>query len=272
MQTNNTQKFTGKAHLYQQARPAYAQALLNYLADHFGLGPHCLVADFGSGTGIFTRQLLEKGAIVFAVEPNADMRATAEALLQGEHGFISVSGTEAQSGLPAGSIDLVTAAQAFHWFNVPAFASECQRILRPGGKVALIWNMRLDSLEIHQENARIFQKYCPNFHGFSGGIAKREEEIRQFFSGELQTLRFDNPILYDRQSFITRALSASYSLTDGDANFAAYLAELDALFNRYAVNDRLTLPNETVAYLGSLHQPGRVASQVQIRPATVEDA
>jgi len=96
---DNTQKFSGKADVYQQARPNYAQALLDFIAQTWGIGEGSLVADVGSGTGIFTRQLLGLGAKVFAVEPNADMRAKAEELLGENPNFVSVVGTAEQTTL-----------------------------------------------------------------------------------------------------------------------------------------------------------------------------
>ena len=91
---DNTQKFSGKADVYQQARPNYAQAMLDFIASKWQIGEGSLVADVGSGTGIFTRQLLGLGAKVYAVEPNADMRAMAERLLGGNPNFVSVIGDE----------------------------------------------------------------------------------------------------------------------------------------------------------------------------------
>src|SRR5688572_11749971 len=111
-----TGRFTHRADAYVKSRPSYPAGLFDVLRDECGLGPSSVVADLGSGTGIFTRLLLERGATVHAVEPNDDMRGEAERTLASEPRFHSVKGTAEATTLAAGSIHLVTAAQAFHWF------------------------------------------------------------------------------------------------------------------------------------------------------------
>ncbi len=245
---DNTHKFSGKAEVYQRARPSYAKELLDFIAQSWQIGTGSRVADIGSGTGILTRQLLGLGATVYAVEPNADMRAKAEELL-GEHpNFVSVIGTAEQTTLPDHSVHLVTAAAAFHWFDPERFKQECKRILLPGAPVALIWNKARLSSEINLGRESIFRKYCPNFKGFSGGNDNEDKIKRAFFNGDLQERRFPNPLVYDRQTFVNRALSASYSLIETDANYEAYLAELGELFDRHAVDGNIILPQDSVAY------------------------
>ena len=245
---DNTKKFSGKADVYQQARPNYAQALLDFIAQKWQIGEGSLVADVGSGTGIFTRQLLRLGAKVYAVEPNADMRAKAEELLGGHPNFVSVIGTAEQTTLPDHCFHLVTAAAAFHWFDAQRFKLECERILLPGAPVVLAWNEVEMSAEINQGRERIFKKYCQNFNGFSGGSDKENEIKRAFFDGAIQEKHFANPLSYDRQTFINRALSGSYSLIETDPGFEAYLAELGELFDQHAVDGKIVLPQDSVAY------------------------
>ena len=98
----------------------------------------CVIADIGSGTGIFSRQLLHNGYNVYAVEPNADMRKKAEEMLSEYQGFVSVDGMDSNTNLPDKSMDHVTAAQAFHWFDADAFKKECRRILKPDGKIIIV--------------------------------------------------------------------------------------------------------------------------------------
>ncbi len=245
---DNTQKFSGKADVYQQARPSYAQELLDFIAQNWQIGDGSHVADIGSGTGILSRQLLGLGAKVYAVEPNADMRAKAEELFGDHPNFVSVVGTAEQTSLPDHSSHLVTAASAFHWFDPERFRQECERILMPGAPVVLVWNEARLSEEINLGRKRIFKKYCPNFRGFSGGREGRARAKRAFFGEEIQERRFPNPLSYDRQTFVNRALSASYSLIETDANYEAYLAELGELFDRHAVDGKIVLPQDSVAY------------------------
>lgn len=138
--TDPTARFSNRARAYARARPSYPEETLAILRAHHGLvvspaaGPS-VVADVGAGTGIFTRLLLDAGARVFAVEPNADMRAEAERALFGPSyagRFTSVDGRAEATTLEPASVDLVVAAQAFHWFDVEAARLEHARILRPG--------------------------------------------------------------------------------------------------------------------------------------------
>jgi len=246
--TDNTQKFIGKAKIYQEARPGYSPALFAFLQQVFGVGKGSVVADVGSGTGILTRQLLEMGVKVFAVEPNVDMRQIAEQELAGIEGFVSVHATAEQTNLPDGSFDFIFAASAFHWFDPVAFKVECKRILKPGGKVFLIWNESQMTDEINQGRKAIFEKYSPRFIGFSGGHKDSPGVKEKFFDGQIAEMHFPNPISYDRNRFIGRALSSSYSLTESDENYEAHIAELGKLFDRFSVDGVITVPQETVLY------------------------
>ena len=139
------------------------------------------MADIGSGTGILSRAMVEHGWTVYGVEPNDDMRREAEKVLKGFHRFHSVPGTAEHTLLPGASVDLVTAAQAFHWFDAAAFKRECRRILAAEGRIALIWNSRVEDGPIVLEEGNIHRLYCPRFYGFSGGLADLTDRIGEFF-------------------------------------------------------------------------------------------
>lgn len=245
---DNTEKFSHKAEAYASGRPSYAEDFLDALYSRHGFQPHSVIADVGSGTGILTEQMLARGSTVYAVEPNADMRITAERELGRYAGFHSVDGTAEHTTLGVGSVDFVTVAQAFHWFDETAFSAECARILKPRGKVFLIWNSRVPSAEINLRQKKIFEKFCPDFKGFSGGIRQDDAAIARFFRGKYCREEYDQPLRCDKQKFLKRSLSASYSLAEGDENYAPYLYALDALFDELAVAGVLTIPNKTVVY------------------------
>ena len=126
---DNTARFTGRADVYAKARPGYAEALIEELTAWAGLSPASTVADIGAGTGI-SAQLASTGARVIAVEPNDDMRAEAEKRFAGASNVSVLAGTAEATGIEDASVDLVTAAQAFRWFDCEAFRAECPRILR----------------------------------------------------------------------------------------------------------------------------------------------
>lgn len=248
----NERRFDGKADVYETARPGYAPALLTCLAANEGFVPGAAVADVGSGTGRFSRQLLDLGCIVTGVEPNDQMRAVAEARL-GEHpGYFSTAGSAERTGLADASVDRVCAAQAFHWMDAQAFRRECLRVLRPGGVVALVWNFRDPTSPLVRASAAVCARHCPRFTGFSGGMDFDGDAVARFFDGEYRTVSFPHDLAYDRRGFVDRMLSASYAPDRDDAARAAYVADFERLFDEHAQAGTLVMPNSTVAYLGEV--------------------
>ena len=247
--TDNTARFDGKGEIYAKARPKYALGLFEYMKNELHIAPGSVFADIGSGTGIFTKQLLDIGCKVFAVEPNADMRARAEESLAGRERFASVNGSDARTGLESGSIDCVTAAQAFHWFDKNAFRTECARILKPGGQVMLVYNFRVEA-ECTKALAELRRKYSPDFKGFSNGVS--ESDCIGFFGGRCDIFRADNTQHYDRGGYIGRALSSSYSKSEGEPGYGEYLAGLNRIFDEFSREGRMAVPMETVAYIGTV--------------------
>jgi SAM-dependent methyltransferase len=130
-------RFGAVAAEYDRGRPSYPAAVLDRLAAVAGLGPGTDVLDLAAGTGKLTRQLVAAGASVVAVEPSAGMR---ERLVAAVPGAAALDGTGESIPLAPGSVDLVTVAQAFHWFRTAEALDEIHRVLRPGGWLALIWN------------------------------------------------------------------------------------------------------------------------------------
>ena len=244
--------FDGYAKDYTAGRPDYAPELIECMYKEYGISKTSLIADIGSGTGKFARHLLERGSEVYCVEPNDDMRQTAEKELSGFPNFRSVKGDAENSSLESSCVDFITTAQAFHWFDVSMFRKECKRILRPGGRVFLIWNMRGEKDPLNMEMYEIYKKYCPEFRGFNGGIRKDDERIREFFGGRNEYISFDHPLFLDRETFIARSLSGSYSLKEGDCDFDGYMASIVDVFYKNSRNGMVTIANQSVAYSGFL--------------------
>lgn len=251
-------QFEGKAAVYQKYRPDYPAACLDDLQLACGGAADgrpsrdLQIADVGAGTGIFTRQLLERGFRVAAVEPGEDMRRTLSETL-GDHPRLTVyDGCAAATGLPDRWADGVTAAQAFHWFDAADFRRECRRILRPGGFAALIWNNRAAEHPLTLAAADICRTWCPAFTGFSGGSRWREASIREFFGGDCTKTVYDHPLKMDEAAFVGRYLSASYAPQKGDKGYDAYVDELTGLFRAFAKEGLLLFPNRTCCYMGRL--------------------
>jgi SAM-dependent methyltransferase len=127
--------FASAAEVYERARPSYPAEAVRWLVERTALGPGKTVLDVGAGTGKLTRLLVPSGARVVAVEPIAEMRALIE-------GVETVDGTAEALPFDDASADAITVAQAFHWFDLERALPELHRVLRPGGSLVLVWNMR----------------------------------------------------------------------------------------------------------------------------------
>lgn len=249
---DNTQKFSGRAEDYKKGRPGYPQKLFDCLYDKYGFSGSSIIADIGAGTGKFSKYLLDMDSTVYLVEPNDDMRAVAQNELIDYSKAIFVDGSSDMTKLEDNSVDFVTAAQAFHWFNAEEFKAECKRILKPDGMVILVWNTRDMSSKFNVRSYDIYKKYCPLFKGYHGGMKDNDKRITDFFDNNFNKISFENPLDFTKEKFIIRNLSASYSIKSGDKNFEIYIKELENLFDEYCENGIVTMRNNTVAYIGKI--------------------
>jgi ubiquinone/menaquinone biosynthesis C-methylase UbiE len=146
--------FGAGAEAYEAARPGYPDEAIAVLVDEVGIGSGTDVCDLAAGTGKLTRRLLELGAHVTAVEPVEAMRAQARVAAPGA---TPVDGTAEAIPLPDASVDVVTVAQAFHWFDSAEALAEIARVLRPGGRLAILWNERDEGTAWVAEMSRIIR-------------------------------------------------------------------------------------------------------------------
>jgi SAM-dependent methyltransferase len=200
--------------------------------------------------------LLDRGSRVYCVEPNDDMRRIAEADLAGFLKFTSINAPAENTGLQAVSADFITAAQAFHWFDRQAFKTECRRILKPGGKVVLVWNKRDNGHDLVKKDYAIREKYCVDMKGLGdgGGSPPREYFTGFFAGGNYDEKLFRNDLMLDREGFIGRNLSASYAPreeTDPE-KYHGLVKELGLLFDKNSVNGILHYPHFTECYIGGV--------------------
>lgn len=236
---------------YVRCRPSYPPELLEWLRDTIGFAPSWRVADVGSGTGIFTRLLIEHGSAVHAVEPNDAMRLEAEAALSGRANFVSVRGSAEATTLPDHAFDLVTAAQAFHWFDPPITRREFQRILKPGGWTLIAFNSRrADASPFMQAYEQFLRTRAVDYTSVDH---RRVDAARlRAFLGDYSEWRFHFSIFHDLDGVLGLSSSSSYTPAPDHPDHDAFYTALRDLFAAHEVDGRVEFLYETEAYVGKL--------------------
>jgi ubiquinone/menaquinone biosynthesis C-methylase UbiE len=211
-----------------------------------------IVADIGAGTGIASEGLLSRGCTVFGVEPNPEMRAAAESRLSGHPRFRSIDGTAEHTTLPNASVDLVTAGQAFHWFDPPAARAEFARILRARRSVALFWNTRRTrGSAFMQAYLELLLEFGTDFQAVTHEKIT-PDELEAFYGGPYEALLFEHEQQFDFESLCARLSSSSYVPAPDDPAFAPMMTRLRHIFDRHEVHGVVTFPYDTELYLGRL--------------------
>ncbi len=247
------ERFTGRADVYDRYRPSYPPAILRPLEARYDFTTSRAVADVGSGTGRLTEIFLAHGNTVYAVEPNADMRARAEAGLSGHPRFHSVEGTAEATHLPDSSVNVVAAGQAFHWFDPALAREEFRRILRPSGFVVLVWNVRDESAAPFLGAYELFlREYSAGYAEVSHRRLTEGEGLAEFFSGGYLLDTFANPRSLDFESVWGGYRSASYSLPPGHPRHEEARGRLRVLFDQHQAGGVVSMPLRTVVYHGRI--------------------
>ena len=246
-----TQRFSTRVDDYVKYRPGYPDAAFDELTRRVRARLPLCAADIGSGTGIFSRGLLERGFTVHAVEPNREMRQAAEASITDSR-FSSHDARAEATGLRDHSVSAVFAAQAFHWFDAPACRSEWARILQPGGLVGLIWNERkLGSPFMDAYEAALSEgnpEYAKVTHRQLDGSA-----IGRFFAPvPFEKLEYDNAQSFDWEGLQGRALSSSYVPRPGEPGHADFVARLKRLYDQHQSAGEVRFEYVTAVYVGKL--------------------
>ncbi len=251
------QRFTDRVDNYVRWRPRYPSSLVELVRRRCGLLPEHVVADVGSGTGFLSEPFLQNGNRVFGVEPNAAMREAAERLLASFPAFESVAGSAEATGLPEGSIDLVAAGQAFHWFDPPAARREFQRILKPGGWVALVWNdRRTEATAFLRGYEELLQRFGTDY----GSVSQKNvtpSTLRAFYgTGGYEEERLENAQRFDLEGLEGRLLSSSYAPGPGHPDHLPMLRALRGLFEAHAEEGKVVFVYDTRVLMGHLSPAG----------------
>lgn len=250
--SNATTRFADRVENYIRYRPGYPAAVLRTLQTECGLTKAHAIADIASGTGIWTRMLLENGNRVFGVEPNKEMRDAGERLLASYGNFTSVAGTAESTTLPDRSVDFVTAAQAAHWFSRERARREFVHILKPGGWLALLWNERVtDSTPFLRHYEDLLLRYGTDYAEVRH--ERTTEAVNEFFDPAPYHERvFDLRQEFDYDGLEGRLLSSSYAPAPGHPNHAPMLRELRQIFNAHASAGGVTFDYKTRLYFGKV--------------------
>ena len=243
-------RFTGKTSDYSRHRPSYPHEIIEVLVREKAIRPGSIIADIGSGTGKLAQLFLENGYVVKCIEPNAEMRAQAAKDLQDYHQKAILEGTAESTGLEDHSVDLVTAGQAFHWFNPEASAREFARILKKGGMVALAWNDRVEGKgDFNSGYEQVCRTYSHGYHR-SGSQSLDRNAIDRFFGGEIREYTIENNQSLDLEGIKGRYFSSSYSLGPGDSRYGEAIKALENAFSSHSRNGFVTIKYETKLFLG----------------------
>jgi SAM-dependent methyltransferase len=218
--------FARSVEAYERARPEYPPQAIAWIARELDLRPGRTVVDLAAGSGKLSRPLAALGCEVIAIEPVDEMRAAIGP------GIEALDGTAEAMPLPDDSADAVTVGQAFHWFDGPKALAEIERVLRPGGALALVWNRRpAESSDLHAQISEIIAPYRGDAPSHGSGA------WRATFAGrDLQEHRFDFVQRLDADGLADRVGSTSFIAALDEPERARVLERVRALVDGGAVD------------------------------------
>jgi SAM-dependent methyltransferase len=246
-------RFSSRVADYVKYRPDYPRRVVSILHEAIGLSSEWIVADIGCGTGISCRMFLENGNQVLGVEPNDDMRLAAEKEFAAQSRFRCVKGSAETTTLPDASVQLVVAAQAFHWFDKPACAREWRRILRDRGHVAVMWNQRLASGDdFAVEYDQILHRHGTDYREVAHRTPMSTDEFAAVFGMPFQRYSTANHQLFTWDGLCGRVRSSSYTPLPGQNGHDKLFAALRELFDRSQVDGQVRFNYETEVFCGRI--------------------
>jgi SAM-dependent methyltransferase len=185
-----------------------------------------------------------------AVEPNKPMREAADARLSEHQAFQSVDGTAENTTLPSFSADAVICAQSFHWFDRAKCRTEFDRILRPKGLIALIWNDRVRRDPLMEQYDELLTRFVPEYPNCSHRRVSPEDITEFFANSSFELFTFPNHQFLTRDEFLGRLVSSSYVPLAGEPGHKELIEACNALFDQFAMNGSIRFFYETKLYLG----------------------
>jgi ubiquinone/menaquinone biosynthesis C-methylase UbiE len=249
---NSTTRFSNRVEQYVKYRPTYPKDIIPFLERTVGLNSSFAVTDIGSGTGISSKIFLDYGNMVYAVEPNKEMRNKAEELLQQYNSFISINGTAEQTTLEDASADMIISGQAFHWFDATKTKKEFRRIAKAHTYCVLIWNERLVASPFEKAYEQLLLDYSGDYKNVNHKNIS-EQKIADFFSPNNFILQvFPNKQVFDFEALKGRLLSSSYTPDESHPSFRGMIDTLQKNFEKYQINNTVQFNYETKLYTGKI--------------------
>jgi len=248
---DNTKRFSNRVDNYVKYRPSYPAQLIDYLLNEIGINKKAIVADIGSGTGIFSKLLINKVKTIYCVEPNNEMRLYSEEMFKSAKNSYVINGTAEATALNDNSIDFITVAQAFHWFNIRKTMKEFRRIIKANGIMILVWNNRLTNTEFLNTYEYGVQKYANDYNEVNHQNIT-EAEIRECFNSDMKKIKFNNFQEFDFNGVMGRLLSSSYAPLEGTENYIKLKEIVKEAFDKGAINGKVRFNYETKLYWGTL--------------------
>jgi SAM-dependent methyltransferase len=242
-----TRGFADGAAVYERGRPSYPQAAIDRIVSALDLRPGRTVLDLAAGTGKLTRLLVPSGANVIAVEPVREMRQELERRVRG---VAALAGTAERLPLVDRSVDAVTVGQAFHWFDAGRAVAELGRVLRPGGRLGLIWNARDESRPWVAEIGAILDRHAGDAPRHRDGRWRAAFDAADR-STPLRHQTFHHLHHLDRAAVLDRFASISFIAALPDTARARVLDEIGRVLDAepsLAGRDRIGLPYRTDLY------------------------
>ncbi|MFX1553765.1 MAG: methyltransferase domain-containing protein [Promethearchaeota archaeon] len=251
---DSKKRFSSRVERYIKYRPGYPPEIIEFLKEKKILSANSVIADIGSGTGILSEIFLKRGNLVYGVEPNIDMRNAAENLLSKYSNFISIDGCAEDTKLDDNSIDIITAGQAFHWFDLEKARLEFMRILKPEGWVILIWNRRR---KLTNEFLKEYEKFLLLYGTDYEAIEQSKLDYDKFFTGNktehtYDKTTFENHQIFDYKGLEGRLLSTSYIPLSDHPKFNDMLLDLKELFEKFQKNGLIRFEYDTEVVYGKL--------------------
>jgi len=248
-------KFSSKAEIYAKYRWDYDPKAIASLCQIAGINHNSVVADIGSGTGMLTAHFVNNVSKIYAIEPNAEMRAIALKNLAQYPAFVSIDALADSTTLPDNSVDLIVVGRAIHWFNAETTKPEFLRILKPNGWLATC-RVTHEDLEL-LEALKILRKTESgwNVAQDKSKILENNDLESYYFNNNYQTIKQHSVIQEDWQQFLGRMLSHSPAPNSNNPLFPKFEAAAKKIFQSYSKAGILEIKIATEIKLGKIQIP-----------------